>query len=283
MKKRLISLALSAVMFVAALPSAFAATDIDNSWARKYILYLEQEGVYKASVTDGSYKPNEEVTRAEFMRYINRAFHFTETEAISYSDVKAGSWYYETIQIAKKYGYISGVSATEMKPLGKITREQAATIIGRLYKVNASGVSPSQLSFTDRNKISTWSAGYIKDAVDRGFLTGYADGTFHPEKSITRAEVAKIIYSYLGTSLSTSGAAYSNSNMKEDTANATISESCSLRNAYIAGDLYITEGVGKSKVVLENVMVDGRIISSGGTVTMLNVDCDEIIISSMKN
>lgn len=280
MKKRLISTLLSAAMFVSALPAAFAASDIDNHWAKPYIQYLEQEEVYKPSATDGTYKPDQEMTRAEFMRYINRAFHFTEKASISYTDVKSGTWYYETIQIAKKYGYINGVSDTEMDPLGKVTREQAATIIGRLYKVDTTGVSPASLSFTDKSKISTWSAGYIKDAADKGFLAGYSDGSFQPEKVVTRAEVAKILYFYLGTSLSESGKSYTSESLKEDTNNVTISESCSLSHTVIEGDLYITEGVGKGKVTLNDVTVEGRIIASGGTITMANINCDDILVSS---
>ncbi len=53
------------------------------------------------SATTGKYEPERKVTRAEFMRYVNRAFHFTEQASISYSDVQSNSWYYDTVRIAR--------------------------------------------------------------------------------------------------------------------------------------------------------------------------------------
>ena len=149
------------------------------------------------------------------MRYVNRAFHFTEKASISYSDVQSNSWYYDTVRIAEKYGYINGTGNGRMSPEGYVTREQAAVILGRLYKANPGNVKPANLSFKDKAKVATWSAGYVKAAVDKGIITGYKDNTFKPTKVITRAELAKILYYYLGTSLSTAGKAYTGSDLKE--------------------------------------------------------------------
>ena len=114
--------------------------------------------------------------------------------------------------------------------------------------------------------MSDWAAGYIKAAADKGFIAGYSDGTFKPGKVVSRGEVAKILYYYLGTSLSTAGKAYTGADLKTDTTNVTISENCTLSDAAIQGDLYITEGLGSDAVTLTNVTVNGSIIVSGGTV-----------------
>ena len=207
MKKKLLSALLGIAMVASMIPAAFAS-DLDGHWAKTFIEYLDQEGVINASATTGNYEPDRDMTRAEFMRYINRAFHFTEEASISFSDVQTNAWYYDTIQIAVNYGYINGVGDNRMDPLGEVTREQAAVIIGRLYKDDPGDVSASDLPFSDRNEVSSWAAGYIKAAVDNGIITGYEDGTFRPQNVVTRGEVAKIIYYYLGTSLSTAGKAY---------------------------------------------------------------------------
>ena len=136
MKKRLLAALLSAVLLLTLVPTAFAASDLDGHWAKKYIDYLADEDIINPSATTGKYQPDAKVTRAEFMRYINRAFHFTETASISYTDVPKNAWYYETVCIAQKYGYINGVGSGKMDPTGTVTREQAATIIGRLYKAD---------------------------------------------------------------------------------------------------------------------------------------------------
>ena len=96
---------------------------------------------------------------------------------------------YTSIQIAVNYGYINGVGNNRMDPLGEVTREQAAVIIGRLYKDDPGDVSASDLPFSDRNEVSSWAAGYIKAAVDNGIITGYEDGTFRPQNVVTRGEV----------------------------------------------------------------------------------------------
>ena len=279
MKKRLLSAILCAAMLASMIPAAFAS-DIDGHWSKTYIEYLDKENVINPSATTGKYEPERSVTRAEFMRYINRAFHFTEQANISYTDVQSNSWYYDTVRIAERYGYINGTGNGRMNPEGYVTREQAATILGRLYKVNPGTITPASLTFTDKNAVAAWSAGYVKAAVDKGIITGYTDGSFKPQRVIKRGELAKILYFYLGTSLSTAGKAYNIADMKTDTANVTISESCTLSDATITGDLYLTEGLGSGAVTLMNVYVRGTIIVAGGTVTMTNTRSDHIVVSS---
>lgn len=284
MKKRILSALLAAALLSGGLPGAFAANDISNHWAQKYITYLNEEGVMNPSASTGNYSPDEKVTRAEFMRYLNRAFHFTEKADITYTDVKSSDWYYETVQIAEKYGYIAGVGDNKMNPEGYVTREQAATIIGRLYKTAAADtVTPNQLTFTDKAKVNTWSAGYIYDAVQKGYIVGYPDGTFKPGNTVTRAEVSRILYSYLGNSLSTQSKNYQGTDFRNDVENTTISEGCTLSNAEVGGDLYITEGVGSAAVMLSDVTIDGTLIISGGNVTLENVDAPIVMVSSSMN
>ena len=87
---------------VSTVPAAFAASDIDGHWAKPYITELHENGIMNPSASTGNYKPDEKITRWEFMRYINRAFGFTEKADISFSDVNSGDIFYETVQIAVK-------------------------------------------------------------------------------------------------------------------------------------------------------------------------------------
>lgn len=280
LKQGLAAVLMTVMLSLTTMPAAFAASDIDSHWAKQYIQYLSDNEIYRANSTTGAFEPDRDMTRAEFMRYINRAFNFTETAAISYDDVKSSAWYYETIQIAEYYGYINGVGNNQMNPDGTVTREQAAVLLGRLFQVDADNIAPSALDFTDNASISTWSAGYIKAAVDNGFLTGYNDGSFLPGKVVTRAETAKLMYYYMGTLLNEKGKTYTSGNLNEDTNNVTISTGCTLSSATINGDLYITEGVGSDEVILMNVTIYGNLIVSGGVVKTQNVDCDHMIITT---
>ena len=166
--------------------TAFAADDdVTGHWSEPYFRSLSAHGVINANGR-GQFTPSAEISRAEFMRYINRAFGFTETADISqYTDVGEDQWYYESVCIAVKYGYISGLSDTEMAPNTSITREQAVTILGRLCKAEVGSVTPSQLSFSDKSSVAAWSAPYIQWAVENNYVSGYTDGTFQPKRGVT--------------------------------------------------------------------------------------------------
>lgn len=282
--KRFVSALLAGAIVLMSMPMALAVDDLKGHWAKEYITYMNTLEIMKPS-SDGSFKPDQTVTRAEFMRYMNRAFHFTEKTEINYDDVPqldsngAQTWYYEPIQIAVKYGYINGVGHNNMDPLGNVTREQAATIIGRLHKY-APTTDTSNVTFTDKKDIGNWSIQYIADAVRKGYLGGYPDGSFKPAGTITRAELAKLLYQFMGTSLNTAGGSYTEGSLRDSTDNVTICEPCTLSNAKIDGDLYITEGVLDGYVTLENVNVSGNIIIAGGVVEMNGTTTNNLVVSS---
>ena len=174
--KRFLSAVLAVAMLLCTLPAAFAASDIEKHWAKPYLLELNELGVINPS-SEGEYTPDQAIRRWEFMRYINRAFGFTEKASINFTDVEEGSTYYEVVQVAVKYGYINGVGNSKMDPLGTLTREQAATILGRLHKYTPSTDLSVLNSFTDKNKLSDYSKSYVAEAVSKGYINGYTDGS----------------------------------------------------------------------------------------------------------
>lgn len=262
--KKVLSAVLTAALLVSTVPAAFAASDIDGHWAKSYITELHENGIINPSASTGNYGPDDKVTRWEFMRYINRAFGFTEKADISFSDVNSSDVFYETVQIAVKQGYINGVGNNRMAPEGTLTREQAATILGRLHKYTPTADLSALDMFSDRAKLSDYSKSYVAEAVKQGYINGYTNGTFKPQGTLSRGEIAKMLYGYMGTSLNKNGNVYSQATLKSDTKNVTISVPCTLADADIKGNLYITEGVLAGNVTLEDVTVAGDIIVSGG-------------------
>lgn len=277
--KRILSAVLAAALLVGSVPAALAA-DIDSHWSKPYVTSLHELGIINPSASTGNYTPEAAVTRWEFMRYINRAFDFTEKASISYSDVQTSDPYYETIQIAVKHGYINGTGNNKMSPEGILTREQAATILGRLHKY-APAASASKLDvFTDKSKISSYATSYVAEAVSQGYINGYTDGTFKPQGNLKRGEIAKILYFYLGSSLGESGKQYTSADFNGDTKNVTISAACTLSDATVNGNLYITEDVLSGNVNLNNVTVKGDIIVGGGNVTLDGVNAMSLVVSN---
>ena len=77
--KRILSAVLAAALLVGSVPAALAA-DIDSHWSKPYVTSLHELGIINPSASTGNYTPEASVTRWEFMRYINRAFDFTEKQ-----------------------------------------------------------------------------------------------------------------------------------------------------------------------------------------------------------
>ena len=278
--KRLLSVLLTmALLCACVVPAVSAVDDITGHWAEPYLRAMNEHGVIKPNGS-GSYTPNAIITRAEFMRYINRAFGFTQKADISkYTDVTSDKWYYESVQIAAKYGYISGIADNKMGPEQTITREQVCAILGRLSKKDYPAVSASSLPFTDASSIASWCLPYVSAMADDNVLVG-SNGQFRPKANITRGEIARILYAYLGSQLD-ENAIYNASDLRDDTPNVTVTASCILQDATVAGDLYISEGLSTtSNVTLRNVSVLGTVIIAGGSVSLDNVQCESLLVTS---
>ncbi|MBR3867135.1 MAG: S-layer homology domain-containing protein, partial [Butyricicoccus sp.] len=278
--KRLLSVLLTmALLCACVVPAVSAVDDISGHWAEVYLREMNEHGVIKPNGS-GSYTPNAVITRAEFMRYINRAFGFTQKADIrKYTDVSPDKWYYESVQIAVKYGYISGTGENKMGPEQAITREQVCAILGRLSKKDYPAASAGSLPFTDASSIASWCLPYVTAMVEDNVLVG-SNGQFRPKAYITRGEIARILYAYLGSQLD-QNTIYTATDLRTDAPSATVSASCILQDATVAGDLYISEGLSNtSNVTLRNVSVLGTLIISGGAVTLDNVQCESLLVSS---
>lgn len=170
--------------------SVLAARDYVGHWAEAVIQkWLDME--YITGYPDGTFRPEEFITRAEFVKIVNNAFGFKETAEITFTDVKEEKWYYEEIQKAYKEGDIVGVSETEFAPENYITREQAAIIMTRLLELE--GNEKGADLFSDSSKISSWAKEYVGAAAEHNLIKGYEDNTFRPQNNIKRAEALVLL------------------------------------------------------------------------------------------
>lgn len=255
--KRITALALAAVLLAGVLPAAIPEAEAAE-WMEPYLNQIVDWGVMRGNAA-GDLNPDQQITRAEFVTLVNRAFGYTEVGPNPFTDVPDGAWYAEDICIAHKAGYFNGTSATTASPRALVTREQAAVLIGRNLRLQGGGGLNSD--FTDSRQMGAWSRGLVQEAADLGIIQGYADGAFRPKASITRGQVACFLVRALGSLIHEPGE-YNNMNVY---GNLTVNTpGVTLRNALITGNLYLTGGVGLGDLVLENVEVQGKIIIAGG-------------------
>ena len=279
--KRAISLLLTVVMVVGLLPAV--APRASAHWADAYLDQLVDWGVLRA---DQTANPDAPLTRAEFMAVINRAYGYTETGAIPFTDVVPTDWFYDDVSIAYTAGYMAGTSETTASPNDTLTREQAVCILGRNMMLEE---TPGEsLAFSDSRDVSSWARGTLKTAVNNYIVSGYPDNSFHPLAAISKAQIAVLVTQCVGTPVSQSGT-YSLGGVF---GNVTITApNVTLRDTTISGDLYISGGVGLGGIKLENVNVLGRIIVSGtgeseagdASVVMRNVNAKAMLVDNMRN
>ena len=160
--------------------------------------------------TDGTFGPERNMTRAEvttmFARLLTEQIEADKTYSSTFNDVPKGYWAANYIGYMQQFGIITGYSDGSFRPDAPVTRAEFAAIASRFEKL-----TEGSKSFTDVPD-TYWAARYINFAATRGWVTGYSDGTFKPEHTITRAEVAAVTCRLLERSADQS---YIRSHLKE--------------------------------------------------------------------
>jgi hypothetical protein len=166
--------------------------DIAGHWAENNIQELVALGAI-SGYPDGTFKPNNNITRAEFATVLVKAFQLEPQSGKVFKDT-AGHWAQEAISTAASYSIVGGYSADTFGPDDLITREQMAVMV-----VKAAELAPAtvELSFTDSDSISEWAREAMTTAVASGIIGGYPDNTLRPKGNATRAEAATIIVNAL--------------------------------------------------------------------------------------
>ena len=117
-----------------------------------------------------------------------------QTGGRHFSDVSAGQAEYAYIETAYQRGIMSGYADGRFRPGGSVTRSQAAKTVA--VAAGWQLKSPAKASFRDVPAGSAF-YGYVEAAYAHGLLDGYADGTFRPGNSITRAQSCKLLYNFV--------------------------------------------------------------------------------------
>ena len=145
---------------------------------------------FLSGYANGTFEPDRNMTRAEvttmFARLLTEKMAADQTYSNTFSDVAKSHWAANYIGYMQQFGIITGYADGSFRPDASVTRAEFAAIASRFEKL-----TEGTKSFSDVPS-SHWAAKYINFAATRGWVNGYADGTFRPNNSITRAEVAAV-------------------------------------------------------------------------------------------
>ncbi|RHW40191.1 hypothetical protein D1B33_03685 [Lysinibacillus yapensis] len=167
-------------------------SDVSKShWAYTAINYLNQEDLIKG-YTDGTFKPSNNITRAEAATIIARELDLSSTKSSSFTDVSKNHYAYAAIAAVEEKGIINGRSPGKFDPNGKLTRAEMAAILTRAYNLTGTGKIP----FTDV-KPNHWAYPYIQTLYANDLAGGFADNTYRPNDNINRAQFATFMYRIL--------------------------------------------------------------------------------------
>lgn len=192
-------LAVSVAKPVQAQASTF--TDVPaNYWANSYIETLAEQGVI-AGFPDGSFRPDDPVTRAQFAAILRQTFAATEgASAQPFDDVPADYWATEAIAAARSANFLSGYPGNVFQPEQNIPRVQTlvALISGLGYASSGPNNPDDPAYYTDASDIPTYAQASIATATQRRLVVNYPRlKQLNPNRSATRAEVVASIYQAL--------------------------------------------------------------------------------------
>lgn len=184
---------------VAVFASAF--TDLgDYGWAKNSV-----DALFARRIIDGisreHFAPGASVSRAEFLKMAMETFNLVEPgKAASFTDVRAGEWYSDSIASAQKLHIISGYEDGSFGPAQAVTREEMAVLVMRILK--AAGVdlelTNGGTDFQDGAEIAGYAADAVNSLNEAGLIQGQDGGRFAPKSPTTRAEAAVLITRILG-------------------------------------------------------------------------------------
>ena len=173
-------------------------TDLGSvAWAEVAINSLAKQGIVtgRDAVT---FAPNDDITRAEFAKILTGAFEIELGAAADFTDVAEGEWYAPYVGACYAAGIITGYDDGSFKPNNCVTRQEMAVMVMRAAQYKGMTIEKpyEKVDFTDADEIASYAADAVDTLQQAGIINGMADGSFAPTATATRAQAAKILYTF---------------------------------------------------------------------------------------
>ena len=151
---------------------------------------------YLSGYGGGKFGPTDNMTRAQVAQmFYNLLLNKNVPITVSFTDVAADAWYAQAVNTLASLGIVNGVGSSQFAPERAITRAEFTVIAMRFAHLDTTGEN----IFSDV-KPDDWFYAQVVGSIKYGWITGYTDGTFRPDSTITRAEVTTIVNRMLGRS-----------------------------------------------------------------------------------
>jgi len=169
----------------------------DDAWYTEYLQTLSDSDIIQG-FPDGTFRPEEPVTRVQFIALLSRCskadltvYHSTDPLFSDISDPSA--WYYDAVQWAGFNKITLGVNNSCFAAEEPITRQEVAVLMIRYMESMGFSAVGATLSYTDSNSIASWASKSIQKCTQLSIMEGSPANQFYPTAICTRGETAKVI------------------------------------------------------------------------------------------
>ena len=267
------------VMMINLSPMEANAMDYEGHWAEATIGKWIENG-YMKGYPDGTFRPDDTISKAEFIALMNRIYGYTAKADENYGDVSMDQWFYEDLLIAKGNVYMEWFSLEDIEANQPIERQEVSAILSCACRLKAT--QDLSANFIDAGIVADWSLPYVEAVTEKGYMKGYEDSTLRPEGNITRAEALVMLDRILGEIVSEAGTFGSEESETVIDGNMTVTApDVTVENTVIRGDLMLAAGIGEGDVELKDVRVEGQTVVSGGgenSITINNSSLGDVIV-----
>lgn len=268
--RRYFALIMAACMMLFSVPFAHAEqtgfVDMpgEGHWSYAALNSAVENGILNGN--NNHLYPNRALTRAQMAAIINRVFGAEEQADISaFQDVKAGDWFAADLAKAVCMGTFQG-NGNMLYPNRDIKRQEVMAVLARALKLDTADTSNLD-NYQDSDQIADYAKGAVAAMLRSGYVSGYADNTIRPQNSLTREQMAQILYNIFQKYVNTAGT-YTG----DEAGNVMVNvPEVTIKDASISGDLIIGDGVGSGTVTLDHVTVSGRVLVRGGGENSLRI------------
>jgi len=192
-------------------PIPMPFTDVEPlTWYYPHVRTVWEHQLFFGTAPD-LFSPEMPMTRAMFAQVLA---NMEDVELSLYSDsrfddVVVGAWYASGVEWAASVGIISGYGDNTFGPGDNISREQMAAMLANYIRFKGYSLPSMQATaFSDEENLSSWARESVRVVQGLGIISGYPDGSFVPQATATRAEVATIFARFMAVSDMSMGNSY---------------------------------------------------------------------------